>query len=252
MSINRASSGKQEDYSQYFDDDFEVIYEGDLPDLSMDEPKDDDYYDVLSNLSELDHTKKIDYVKENADTARLRREKKKQGKRWQMPNLLSPAGKTAKAGAKTLKTGAKAALRILNLGLRCAALILSVMILFLLAQSFLGNYQPLGNVTTAVAEHNYALAAYAGVALFLLLIEGITCLSLLFSRYRSGLFSFLFIYIGAFLSALIYPLIPVTEEPLQGLQAALIVYASLKDSLLPLCGAGVIICLIRRLLNRRL
>ncbi len=252
MSINRASSdNKQEDYSQYFDDDFEVIYEGDLPDLSVDEPEDDDYYDVLSNLSELDHTKKIDYVKENADTAMLRKQKERQGKKRRMPNLFSPAGKTVKAGAKTLKAGTKAALRILNLILRCAALILSAIILWMLAQNFWENYRPLGDIASAATEQNYALAAYGGIALFLLLIEGITCLSLLFSRYGSGLFSFLFIYIGSFLSDLMYPLIPASPEPLQGVQAALLVYGNLKNSLLPLCAAGVIICLIRRLLNRR-
>ena len=33
-----------------FDDDFEVIYEGDLPDIPM--PEDDNFQDVLSNLSD--------------------------------------------------------------------------------------------------------------------------------------------------------------------------------------------------------
>ena len=101
MSINRASSdNKQEDYSQYFDDDFEVIYEGDLPDLSVDEPEDDDYYDVLSNLSELDHTKKIDYVKENADTAMLRKQKERQGNKRRMPDLFSLPVKPSKPERK--------------------------------------------------------------------------------------------------------------------------------------------------------
>ena len=40
-------TNKQEDYSHYFDDDFEVIYDGDLPDLPSEEDDDDDYYDVL-------------------------------------------------------------------------------------------------------------------------------------------------------------------------------------------------------------
>ena len=46
-----------------FDDDFEVIYEGDLPDIPM--PEDDNFQDVLSNLSDLDRTKNIDYLEEN-------------------------------------------------------------------------------------------------------------------------------------------------------------------------------------------
>src|SRR5699024_4245904 len=82
-------ANKQEDYSHYFDDDFEVIYDGDLPDLPSEEDDDDDYYDVLSNLSELDHTKKIDYVKENVDKPRQkeqRREKAQEKKKRRMPN----------------------------------------------------------------------------------------------------------------------------------------------------------------------
>lgn len=251
MSINRTSSGRQEDYSQYFDEDFEVIYEGDLPDLSADELEDDDYYDVLSNLSELDHTKKIDYVKENADTSRLRKMQQKQRKKRRMPDPVSPAAKTAKAGVKTLKAGTKAALRIGNLVLRGSALILTVIIMWVLARNFWENHGALGNIAAAAAEQNYALAAYGGVALFLLLVEGITFLAVLFSRKRSGLFSFLFLYIGAFLSSLLYSLVPVSPEPLQGVQAALLVYGSLRDPLLPLCAAGVISCLTRRFLNGR-
>lgn len=50
-----------------FDDDFEVIYEGDLPDIPM--PEDDNFQDVLSNLSDLDRTKNIDYLEENYTTS---------------------------------------------------------------------------------------------------------------------------------------------------------------------------------------
>ena len=48
--------------SDVFDDDFEVIYEGDLPDISIDDDNDDDYRDVLSGLSDIDHT---DYIRKN-------------------------------------------------------------------------------------------------------------------------------------------------------------------------------------------
>ena len=48
--------------SDVFDDDFEVIYEGDLPDISIDDDDDDDYRDVLSGLSDIDHT---DYIRKN-------------------------------------------------------------------------------------------------------------------------------------------------------------------------------------------
>ena len=55
MSMNTANKGKD-----IFDNDFEVIYEGDLPDINID--TDDNYKDVLSSLSDLDTTKHIYYV----------------------------------------------------------------------------------------------------------------------------------------------------------------------------------------------
>ena len=62
MSMNTANKGKD-----IFDNDFEVIYEGDLPDINID--TDDNYKDVLSSLSDLDTTKHIDYVEENYTTS---------------------------------------------------------------------------------------------------------------------------------------------------------------------------------------
>lgn len=52
-----------ENVDAVFDDDFEIRYEGDFPDLPK--PKDDNYKDVLASLSELDNTRKIDYLEEN-------------------------------------------------------------------------------------------------------------------------------------------------------------------------------------------
>ena len=48
MSLN--NERKTPTASDVFDDDFEVIYEGDLPDISIDDDDDDDYRDVLSGL----------------------------------------------------------------------------------------------------------------------------------------------------------------------------------------------------------
>ena len=59
MSLNNKKNTQTA--SDVFDDDFEVIYEGDLPDISIDDD-DDDYRDVLSGLSDIDHT---DYIRKN-------------------------------------------------------------------------------------------------------------------------------------------------------------------------------------------
>ena len=61
--MSLSNKKKTQSTSNIFDDDFEVIYEGDLPDISIDD--DDDYRDVLSGLSDIDHT---DYAKSLCQT----------------------------------------------------------------------------------------------------------------------------------------------------------------------------------------
>ena len=73
--MSLSNKKKTQSSSDIFDDDFEVIYEGDLPDISIDD--DDDYRDVLSGLSDIDHT---DYIKKN-DYDRLTKKLKNKNKR---------------------------------------------------------------------------------------------------------------------------------------------------------------------------
>ena len=76
--MSLSNKKKTQSTSNIFDDDFEVIYEGDLPDISIDD--DDDYRDVLSGLSDIDHT---DYIKKNDYdrlTKKLKNKNKKAGK----------------------------------------------------------------------------------------------------------------------------------------------------------------------------
>ena len=77
--MSLSNKKKTQSTSDIFDDNFEVIYEGDLPDISIDD--DDDYRDVLSGLSDIDHT---DYIKKNDYdrlTKKLKNKNKKAGKK---------------------------------------------------------------------------------------------------------------------------------------------------------------------------
>lgn len=77
--MSLSNKKKTQSTSDIFDDDFEVIYEGDLPDISIDD--DDDYRDVLSGLSDIDHT---DYIKKNDYdrlTKKLKNKNKKAGRK---------------------------------------------------------------------------------------------------------------------------------------------------------------------------
>ena len=242
---------KRHDRSSEYDKDYDDDgYDDDGYDYDDDDYDDYDYDDDYDDDD-------CDYDDDDYDDSRRRSKKSKSAeskqkkkKRRKMPNLLSPVSKTAKAGGK-------AAFKIANLILRAATLILIAIIFCLLAVNFWKNYGAFGSIATAVAEKNYALAAYAAVAVFLLLFELITFFRVLSGSKKSGrkgryvdtgrgLFSFLFIYAGSLLSALFYGLIPASPQPLAGVSGALLVYGSLRSTLFALCVAGVISCLIRK------
>lgn len=254
MSINKTAKIKKE--TDFFDEDFEVIYEGDLPDISIDD-EDDDYRDVLSNLSELDHTKRIDYVKENIDNTNHNSRNQKRRKKRALPdafNLAAPLKKTAKAGGKVV-------FRILNLILRCGTLVLTAYLFWLILQAFWNNLTALGDPLKAVEEQNYALAAYVGIGLFLLLILIISFFRILFGSKKDsrngrpvdsgrGLIPFILIYAGSWCSALFCLAVPQTPEILTGVRSALLIYGNLCNTLFLPCMAGVVLCLVRRFLIR--
>ena len=296
MSLNNKT--KTPTASDVFDDDFEVIYEGDLPDISIDDD-DDDYRDVLSGLSDIDHT---DYIRKN-DYDRLtkklkdknrnqkgkdnffdtsyydedfldeldddlyddsnamdddndshsgrKKDKSRRKKRGvKVPNVAKPVAKTAKAGGKIL-------FKFINFLLRMGTLLLIAWIIYLLGLHFLANVGPFGNIISRLTAADQELIAYLAVAGVLVLYEIIIFFCVLGGSRKQGrdgntidngrgLTSFIIIAAGSYLSAMFASLIPQIPAALQGIQSALTVYGSLKNTLLPICVAGVVSCIIRK------
>ena len=296
MSLNNKKNTQTA--SDVFDDDFEVIYEGDLPDISIDDD-DDDYRDVLSGLSDIDHT---DYIRKN-DYDRLtkklkdknrnqkgkdnffdtsyydedfldeldddlyddsnamdddndshsgrKKDKSRRKKRGvKVPNVAKPVAKTAKAGGKIL-------FKLINFLLRIGTLLLIAWIIYLLGLHFLANVGPFGNIISRLTAADQELIAYLAVAGVLVLYEILIFFCVLGGSRKQGrdgntidngrgLTSFIIIAAGSYLSAMFASLIPQIPAALQGIQSALTVYGSLKNTLLPICVAGVVSCIIRK------
>ena len=296
MSLNNKKNTQTA--SDVFDDDFEVIYEGDLPDISIDDDG-DDYRDVLSGLSDIDHT---DYIRKN-DYDRLtkklkdknrnqkgkdnffdtsyydedfldeldddlyddsnamdddndshsgrKKDKSRRKKRGvKVPNVAKPVAKTAKAGGKIL-------FKFINFLLRMGTLLLIAWIIYLLGLHFLANVGPFGNIISRLTAADQELIAYLAVAGVLVLYEIIIFFCVLGGSRKQGrdgntidngrgLTSFIIIAAGSYLSAMFASLIPQIPAALQGIQSALTVYGSLKNTLLPICVAGVVSCIIRK------
>lgn len=289
---------KSQSTSDIFDDDFEVIYEGDLPDISIDDD-DDDYRDVLSGLSDIDHT---DYIRKNDYDRLTKKIKEKKKKKKKKPdNFFDTAyydedifddddldddygndydddydsGKNrsndkkrkkkrgmkvpnvAKPVAKTAKTGGKIIFKFINLLLRIGTLLLIAWIIYLLGMHFMANIGSFGNLVSNVTAADQGLITYLAIAGILLLYEIIIFFCVLGgSKKRNrkgnnidngrGLTSFIIIAAGSYLSAMFANLIPQAPAALQGIQSALTVYGSLKNTLLPICIAGIVSCIIRK------
>ncbi|EEG74313.1 hypothetical protein CLOHYLEM_05572 [[Clostridium] hylemonae DSM 15053] len=255
------------DYDKHFDDDFEVIYDA-LDELDEYIDYDDDYEaDAFEDDTYSDDASGED-VQRNRQRPAGRKSRKQDGKngssnksadkkdgrkksRRNLPNLLSPA-------AKTVKAGGKAAGSIIRTVLKAASLLLTAIIIVLLAVSFWKGHTVYGNPAAAVAEKNYGLAAYFGFAALLLLFELISFFWILSGqkikdgrRIRKldtgrGLCSFVIIYAGSFLSSSFGSLIPEAPQALSGLKGAVTVYGSLDQTLFILCAAGLVSCLVRK------
>ena len=267
---------RESDTHDFFDDDFEVIYEDDLDDLLKnsvigDDDEPDDYYyddDEFDDYDDDDHDDDeydIDDYNDN-DNKRKKSKKnskkdrdsdnqrKKSKKKHSIPNVVSPAAKAAKTGTRMI-------FKVLHMILKAASLILIAVIIYLLASTFGKNCSTYGNPLLITEEKNYILMAYLGTAGVLIFYEVITFFWVLMGRGKQGhngqnqdtgrgLFSFLFIGVTSILASILYILIPVSPEALEGLQGALMVYGSLCKTLLPICIAGAISCLLRRFVIR--
>ena len=279
MSINNRKS--RENTADFFNDDFEVIYQeeeysnflrNELNDESTDEPYDSEYADdrYVTEYNggrrdtdyggrykrrsygrrSYDRYEDIDYDDEDYNYDYDDHRSSRYKKRLLSPDLISPASKTAATSIRFIY-------RLISLLLRSATLILIGVITYTLAVNFWENHREYGDIIHAVLEKNYILAAYAAVAAFLLLFQLFSFLFVLATSRRtdyrgrkvdtgSGLFSFVFIYAGSYLAFFFHSLVPVSPSPLLGIQGALKVYGSMHSVLLPLCIAGIISCLVRK------
>lgn len=267
-------------YSDFFDDDFEVIYEEDLPEININDTRTNkladtdslEDYDLLENEDlededpdndEYDDRRRKKQGKKESDSRQSkkrdrdrqqdRREKSRSRSRH---NILSPVKKTA-------QTGAKAAARLIQMVCKIASLVLIAVITFIMGAHFLEGLYTYGNPATALAERNYTMGAYAAFALFLLLFELISFLWALTgprvardgrrsfqSDTGRGMFSFILVGAGSVLAYILAGFIPGSPAPLTGLRGAVEIYGSLSSTLLPLCIAGVISCILRKLFSR--
>ena len=273
----RDSMSDKKEFSDIFDDDFEVTYEDDsgitldITDASrtyergkpremtgsdFDTDYDDDYYEDdiddyydeddshKSTYDERRHRKNDRSDREPSSGRSSSRRKKSRG----VP-LAAPIRK----GGRTLSRLAAALVRSLT-----AILILAIMIY--VGWTFWRASTPYGDIMEMIQTRKptITLASYLCVAVLFILFELISLLwSMTRVRVRNGIdswkedtgrgmFSFIIVFVTSYLAFLLSPLIPETPEAVYGVKGALDVYGSMHNVLFGLCAAGVVSCIVRK------
>ncbi len=274
---------KHDSENDLFDDDFEIIYEY-LDDSDTDSDIDSDMEPpkekakpagntippkssqtrpqkppqkrqkkAVPDQKSVPSSKKYTTVKSSAPADEKQQKKRK--KRRKAPNLLSPAMSTAKAGGK-------AVYKIAGMLLRYGSVFLIGYILYLTASRLWNGRTAYGDLYLLIKQKNYILGAYSVTTCVLLLYELIS-LFWAFSGPKTregrkvekidtgrGFLFFILILAGSFLSASFSSMIPQSPALLQGISGALNIYGGLKSVLLPVCGIGAVLCLIRKFVTK--
>lgn len=280
------------EFDNYFDDDFEVVYE-DLEDLGSylsedssdnnddydgydsydgdtdyyDDYDDDDYDDDYDDDDyDDDYDDYADYADDYNSNGRNSKKKKcnnkqdpdskksKKKKRRGLPNAGKPVANIAKTGINATK-------KLVGTILRAATLILIALIILILLKAFLSNAGSYGKILLLGQTKDTTLIAYLAVGAVLV---GYELLNFFWAASRTrarsrhnnrldtgrGLLSFVIIYAGSYLAAMFSHLIPSSPSWLTGVQGGLSIYGGLKATLLPLCIAGVVSCVVRKIIVR--
>ena len=234
----------------YYDDDDDDDYDDNYYDDDDDDDYDDNYYDDDDyNSNGRDSKKKKRNDKQDPDS-----KKSKKKKRRGLPNVGKPVANIAKTGINATK-------KLVGTILRAATLILIALIILILLKAFLSNAGSYGKILLLGQTKDTTLIAYLAVGAVLV---GYELLNFFWAASRTrarsrhnnrldtgrGLLSFVIIYAGSYLAAMFSHLIPSSPSWLTGVQGGLSIYGDLKATLLPLCIAGVVSCVVRKIIVR--
>ncbi len=242
----------------YFDDNFEVTYTGDLPSISvgqddyddtdyLDDYETDDYYDETDRL---DPDYDDDYEEEDSyDRQRPARRAERRNSR-RRPD--SSSEELAAPIRNIAHTGSTAAEKLTAFILRPAPVLMSAVILAITFFSFWNQISDYGDIKTLSSTPDLTLVAYlavGGVMLLWMLSTFFFTLSGIWHGNGRGLTYFVLVYILSYLFSLAANAIPADVELLTGIRGGILVFGSLYPSYFPFCVVGIITCILRKVLK---
>lgn len=271
------------DFSDIFDDDFEVTYEEDpeinfhtsedTEQINRDDLNDSDdrqFEEVLPEYDEDyeddDTDYEDDYYEDDYNTPNKRSNRNNpynDSYNDRDYDRRSSGRKRSGGGVKLaapIKKGGKALSRLTSTLLQQLSIVLILATTAFVLYNFYRASTPYGDIqeTIQTQKISQTLAAYLCVAALFLFFEFISLLwSMTRVRVRDGvsswredtgrgLWSFILVFAISYAAFLFSPLLPDSPEVIYGVKGALDVYGSLHNVLFGLCAAGVISCLIRK------
>lgn len=256
----------KKDFSDIFDDDFEVTYDENL-DISPEYSQDPDHKSCSAdNTFETGQNYDDDYdayTYQDDDYA----DDEYTDDDYDRPERKKRSGRRRRSGvhlAAPIQQGGRTLSRISGVIIRQLSLILILAVSVYVTYTFWRASVPYGDITESVREKTFShsILAYLCVMAVFLLFE---LVSFFWAMTRikvrdaggvwkedtgRGLTSFIIVFVFSYLAFLFNQFVPSSPELLFGLKGALLVYGSMHNTLLGLCAAGVISCLIRKYMVR--
>ena len=227
----------------YFDDNFEVTYTGDLPSIPvgqddyddtdyLNDYETDDYYDETDRLApdyDDDYEEEDSYYDRQRPARRTERRNSRRRHDSSSEELADPIRNIA-------RTGSTAAEKLTTFILRPAPVLMS-------------NY---GDIKTLSSTPDLTLVAYlavGGVMLIWMLSTFFFTLSGIRHGTGRGLTYFVLVYILSYLFSLAANAIPADVELFTGIRGGILVFGSLYPAYFPFCVVGIITCILRKVLK---
>ena len=242
----------------YFDDNFEVTYTGNLPSIPveqddyddtdyLDDYETDDYYDETDRL---DPDYDDDY--EEDDSYDRQRPARRAERRSSRRRPESSSEELAAPIRNIARTGSTAAEKLTTFILRPAPVLMSAVILAITFFSFWNQISDYGDIKTLSSTPDLTLVAYlavGGVMLIWMLSTFFFTLSGIRHGTGRGLTYFVLVYILSYLFSLAANAIPADVELLTGIRGSILVFGSLYPAYFPFCVVGIITCILRKVLK---
>lgn len=244
---------KKKSETDYFDDNFEITYTEELPEISLDfEDEYEDSYQFPAEDYEREYRRPRRKAQNPPDWT-YHDKKSADSRRYSSRNSASertPASELASPLRTPMRAGTKLVEKIVSVVLRLAPVVMSILIILLTLFVVWTEHSAYGELSMITTEENLTLAFYLTVGAVILLWEigsFFFVLGGVWTKTGRGITFFIIIYAGSYITSLFFGLIPEGVAILDGIRGGLQMYASLYPRLFTPCLLGIVTCIFQKI-----